>query len=304
MLAPNPVDDIINVMDIKADPADAGEHTVDELVSGMQFTEGPVWIADDNCLLFSDIQANRIMRWSDSEGVTVWREPSGSANGNTLDTEGRLITCEHGNRRVSRTEEDGSVVALAESYNGKRLNSPNDVVVKSDGTVWFTDPPYGIQPEEREQPANYVFRLDPDTGTLVVVADDFDRPNGLCFSPDEKKLYIADSSHEPGRSHVRVFDVTDDNGLAGGEVFAVIDPPSPDGMRADPHGRLYVAAGDGIHVFGPSGEMLGKIPTPIRPSNCEFGGPDGQTLFITARQSLYSIELGPRWISRRGAECL
>lgn len=262
-----------------------------ELATGLQFTEGPVWLSRDNSLLFSDIHADLIMRWSEEDGVSVWRDPSGNANGNTLDTEGRLVTCEHGNRRVSRTERDGSVVTLAGRYRGKRLNSPNDVVVKSDGTVWFTDPPYGIEPGEIEQPANCVFRLDPETGELTAVSDDFDRPNGLCFSPDERRLYVADSSHEPGRSHVRVFDVAADNTLTGGVVFAPIDPESPDGMRVDAKGTLYVAAGDGIHIFDPSGDMTGRIPTPIRPTNCEFGGADGRTLFITARQSLYSIRL-------------
>ncbi|MFC1672346.1 SMP-30/gluconolactonase/LRE family protein [Planctomycetota bacterium] len=206
-------------------------------------------------------------------------------------TEGRLVTCEHGARRVSRTEKDGSVVTLADSFQGRRLNSPNDVVVKSDGTVWFTDPPYGIGPEDIEQPTNYVFRLDPATNELTAVADDFDRPNGLCFSPDESKLYIADSSHEPGRSHVRVFDVTADNTLTGGEIFTPIDPESPDGMRFGPDGRLYVAAGDGIHIFDAAGTMVDKIEMPIRPSNLTFGGPDHKTLYITARPSLFSIRL-------------
>jgi gluconolactonase len=263
-----------------------------ELASGMQFTEGPVWLGTDNCLLFSDIHANRIMRWSDRDGLTVWRDPSGNANGNTLDSRGRLITCEHGTRRVSRTMEDGTVVTLADRHGGKRLNSPNDVVVKSDGTIWFTDPPYGITPDEIEQPANFVFRLDPGAGGPVPVADDFDRPNGLCFSPDETKLYIADSSHEPGRSHVRVFEVASDNTLSGGKVFARIDPESPDGMRFGPDGRLYVAAGDGIHIFDTGGTMAGKIEMPVRPSNCEFGGAGGGTLYITARRSLYCIQSG------------
>jgi gluconolactonase len=272
---------------MKSETAESG---LVELASGMQFTEGPVWLVCDNCLLFSDIHANRMMRWSEKDGLSVWRDPSGNANGNTLDRRGRLVTCEHGNRRVSLTQEDGAVVTLADRYRGKRLNSPNDVVVKSDGTVWFTDPPYGIEPESIEQPASFVFRLDPDGG-LAAVVDDFDRPNGLCFSPDEKRLYIADSSHEPGRSHVRVFDVGADNTLTGGEVFAKIDPESPDGMRFGPDGRLYVAAGDGIHIFDADGTMTGKVGMPIRPSNCEFGGADGRTLFITARQSLYSIGL-------------
>lgn len=269
--------------------ADDSELTT--LADGMQFTEGPVWVEAERCLLLSDIPASRTMRWSASDGLALWREPSGNANGNTLDRQGRLVTCEHGTRRVTRTEPDAAVVTLADTYQGKRLNSPNDVVVKSDGTIWFTDPPYGIEPEEREQPANYVFRLTPTSGALEPVADDFDRPNGLCFSPDERKLYIADSSHEPGRSHVRVFDVTAENALANGRLFAEIQPPAPDGMRTDTDGRLYVTAGDGIHVFDPSGGMLGKIRMPVRPSNCDFGGEGRHTLFITARSALFAVTL-------------
>jgi gluconolactonase len=257
-----------------------------KLATGFQFTEGPVWVADGDCLLFSDIPANRVYRWQEGQGVSVWREPTGNTNGNTLDRQGRLISCEHSGRRVTRTERDGSITVLADSYGGKRLNSPNDVVVQSDGVIWFTDPPYGIKPEQMEQPAKYVFRLDPD-GKLTVVADDFDMPNGLCFSPDEKLLYIADSSK---RHHVRVFTVKADHTLADGRLFATIDPGVPDGMRMDTAGWLYSTAHDGVHVYAPGGELLGKILVPEAPANCTFGG-DKRTLYITARTSLYAINL-------------
>lgn len=258
-----------------------------EIASGMEFTEGPVWLAKQAVLIFSDIPADEMKFWS-SAGLETFRKPSGHANGNTLDRQGRLLTCEHGTRRLSRTEADGSVVALAESFGGKRLNSPNDVVVKSDGSIWFTDPPYGIKPEQVEQPHNYVFRLDPERPEPVPVADDFDRPNGLCFSPDEKRLYIADSSE---RHHIRFFAVNDDNTLSGGNVFATIEPGVPDGMRVDLAGRLYSTAGDGVWVISPDGILLGKILVPQTPANCTFGGERRSTLYITARHSVYAVDL-------------
>ncbi len=267
------------------------DSSVEQVAAGMRFTEGPVWVPAENCLLFSDMPANSIMRWAPGEGASTWREPSHNANGNTLDLQGRLLTCEHGSRRLTRTEPDGTITVLASTYAGKKLNSPNDVVVKSDGTIWFTDPPYGIQKEQVEQEHNYVFRLDPGATEPVPVASDFGMPNGLCFSPDEKVLYIADSSD---RHHVRRFTVNPDNTLSGGEVFAVIDQGVPDGMRCDEEGRLYSTAGDGVHVFAPSGELVGRILTPESAANCAFGGSGGDTLYITARTSLYSVRLATR----------
>ena len=259
-----------------------------KLAGEFKFTEGPVWVADGGYLLFSDIPANRIIRWSPGDGATVWREPTGNANGNTLDRQGRLVTCEHSNRRVTRTEADETITILTDAYGGKKLNSPNDIVVKSDGTIWFTDPPYGIKPEQQEQPVNYVFRLDPDGG-LTVMADDFDRPNGLCFSPDESLLYIADSSD---RHHIRVLDVTAGNTLANGRLFTTITPGVPDGMRMDTEGRLYSTAGDGVHVYAPNGDLLGIILVPESPANCAFGDADKRTLYMTCRTSLYAVRLG------------
>lgn len=260
----------------------------ERIATGFQFTEGPVW-HPDGYLLFSDIPASRIYRWDPDGTVSVWREPSGNSNGLTFDRQGQLIACEHGNRRVSRTEPDGSVTTLADSYNGHRLNSPNDVVVRSDGLIYFTDPPYGIQPEEREQPCNGVYCIRPD-GTITLVADDFDRPNGLAFSPDESILYIDDSP----RRHVRAFKVQPDGTLTGGEVIADMDHPqpgSPDGMKIDQEGHLYVTGATGVWVFEPNGTLLGVVVTPERPANCAWGDEDYRTLYITARTSLYRIRV-------------
>lgn len=260
----------------------------EQVATGFQFTEGPVWLPDGS-LLFSDIPASRIYRWTPEAGAQVWREPTGNSNGLTLDRQGRLIACEHSGRRVSRTGADGAVVAVAEQYGGKRLNSPNDVVVKSDGTIYFTDPPYGIKPEEREQPCNGVYRILPD-GTLELVADDFDRPNGLAFSPDESILYIGDSP----RRHVRAFDVRPDGTLANSRILADMDHPqpgSPDGMKLDEAGHLYVTGATGVWVFEPDGACLGVIVTPERPANCAWGDADHKSLYITARTSLYRIRV-------------
>jgi gluconolactonase len=260
----------------------------ERLATGCQFTEGPVWLPD-GYLLFSDIPADRIYRWVPDGNVTVWREPSGNSNGLALDRQGRLIACEHGNRRVSRTAAGGAVDAVVDRYRGKRLNSPNDVVVKSDGTIYFTDPPYGIEAEEREQPCNGVYRILNDGG-LELLVDDFDRPNGLAFSPDESILYIADSP----RRHVRAFEVLPDGSLTNSRVFADMDHPqpgSPDGMKVDEEGHLYVAGATGVWVFEQDGTHLGVIVTPERPANCAWGDSDRKSLYITARTSLYRIRV-------------
>jgi len=263
---------------------------VRRIADGFQFTEGPVWMDDGGYLLFSDIPADAIYRWTEHEGHVVWRQPSGHANGNTVDGAGRLVTCEHGSRSVTRTDSDGTITTLASTYNDKKLNSPNDVVVKSDGTIWFTDPPYGIEPEMIEQPANYVFRLDDSGGEPVAVVSDMSRPNGLCFSPDEQYLYVADS--DKSAHHIRRFHVRSDNTLEGGEVFATVEPGPPDGMRMDSRGDLWTSAGDGVQAFSPAGTLLGKITTPKPASNCAFGGPDHRRLFITAQDSIWTVTLG------------
>jgi len=260
----------------------------ERLATGFEFTEGPVWWPE-GFLLFSDIPANRIYRWTPDGGAQVWRHPSGESNGLTRDLEGRLVACEHGNRRVSITDADGRVRVLAGQYAGGRLNSPNDIVVKSDGVVYFTDPPYGITPEQREQPVNGVYRILGD-GTIELLVDDFDRPNGLAFSPDESILYIDDSP----RRHVRAFDVRPDGTLDNSRLFADMDHPqpgSPDGMKVDAEGNVYVTGATGVWVFAPDGRHLGVIVPPERPANCAWGDDDLKSLYITAQTSLYRVRV-------------
>jgi len=259
------------------------------IAEGLRFTEGPCWWASAGCLIFSDIPADTLYRWTEQEGAAVFRRPSRRANGNTVDMDGNLITCEHGSRTVTRTTPGCDVTTIASSYRGRKLNSPNDVVVRSDGAVWFTDPPYGVKPEEREQPANYVFRLDPGADEPMAACDSLSRPNGLCFSPDERILYIADSDTET--HHIRRFGLGPDNTLTGGDVFAVIGCGVPDGLRCDADGRLYSTAGDGVWVFDAGGTLLGKIHTPETAANCTFGGTEGRTLFITATSRVWAVDL-------------
>ncbi len=273
---------------------------LDELYSGCRWAEGPVWFADLDCLVFSDIPNERLLRYVPGSGVSTFRASSNFANGNTRDRQGRLVTCEHGTRRVTRTEVDGRITVLADRFEGKRLNSPNDVVVKSDGSIWFTDPTYGILSDyegykaEPELSTHNVFRLDSATGEMSIVVDDFGQPNGLAFSPDESLLYVADSasSHdERWPSHIRVFDVADGRRLANGRVFATIDKGLPDGFRVDLAGNVWTSAGDGVHCFAPDGTLLGKILVPQTVANLTFGGPRRNRLFITATTSLYAVYL-------------
>ncbi|MBU2486475.1 MAG: SMP-30/gluconolactonase/LRE family protein [Alphaproteobacteria bacterium] len=275
-----------------------GNAPVRQLATGFDWVEGPVWFGDADCLLFSDIPNNRIMRWTPGAGTSVFRQPSNYANGHTRDREGRLISCEHGMRRVTRTELDGSITVIADQYQGKRLNSPNDVVVKSDGTIWFSDPHYGIMTNyegfksEQELPCN-VYRADPATGSLTAVATDFNCPNGLAFSPDESRLYIADTGRmfEKDPQHIRVFDCSADGTLSGGGVFHVISPGCADGFRVDTDGNIWSSAADGVHCINPDGILLGKILVPEIVSNVCFGGRAKHQLFITATTSVYSVIL-------------
>jgi gluconolactonase len=266
----------------------APEARLEKLATGMKFTEGPVWLAQDGgFLVFSDIPANELKKWTFAGGLTTFRNPSQNANGNTVDRAGRLISCEHSGRRVAVLEKNGTLQTLVDRHDGKRFNSPNDAVVKSDGTVWFTDPTYGLpRGEPKEQEGNFVFRFDPQTKVTTIVGRGFDMPNGLCFSPDEKKLYVADSGKP---KHIRAFEVQSDGTLKGGEAFCQIDQGVPDGIRCDEAGRVYSSTGDGVQIFGPEGKLLGRILVPESPANLCFGGADGKTLFITAPTSLYSI---------------
>jgi gluconolactonase len=264
----------------------AADARVEKLAGDMGFTEGPAW-HPGGFLIFSDIPNNELKKWTKDGGLTTFRKPSQNVNGNTIDLLGRLVSAEHSGRRVSVTEKDGTVKAVVTEFDGKKFNSPNDVVVKSDGTFWFTDPPYGLpKGEKKEQEGNYVFRFDPKSKKTTIVIKDSDMPNGLVFSPDEKKLYVADSGTP---KHIRAFDVNADGTVGEGKVFCKIDKGGPDGIRCDADGRVWSSAGDGVHIFAPDGSLIGKILTPEGPANLGFGGTDGKTLFITARKSLYSI---------------
>ncbi len=288
-------------------PYVVGNARLEVLHTGMRWAEGPVWFADAGCLLLSDVPSNRILRWVEGQGASVYREPSSNANGNTRDRQGRLLTCESGGRRVVRTELDGSQTVLADRYQGQRLNSPNDIVVKSDDTIWFTDPDYGILSDftgnkaPSEIGACHVFRLDPGTGELSSVCGDMAKPNGLAFSPDERILYVADSgaSHDPeGPHHILAFDVGEQGALRNRRVFAVIDAGIPDGFRVDVDGHVWTSAEDGVHCIAPDGELIGKISVPETVANLTFGGPKRNRLFIAAASSLYAVYVGTRGAQR------
>jgi gluconolactonase len=269
---------------------------VERLGTSMKFIEGPVWSdADGGRLLFSDIPASEMKSWTAADGVTTYLKDTHQANGNTIDRQRQILSCEHEDRRVAIVHADGKRESLVDRYDGQRFNSPNDVVVKSDGTVWFTDPTYGLGKNPKDQSANHVFCFDPKTKQVKPVVSDFDQPNGLCFSPDERTLYIADSGKP---HHIRAFDVQPDNMLANGRVFCVIDKGIPDGIRCDEKGNVWSSASDGVHVFAPDGKLLGKIPVPETPANLCFGGGDGKTLFITARTSLYAIKTNVKGAKR------
>jgi gluconolactonase len=271
------------------------------------WAEGPVYFPASDLLVWSDIPNNRMLRWAPGMGVGVYRAPSNYSNGNTRDAEGRMVSCEHGARRVTRTEHDGSITVIASHFEGKRFNSPNDVIVDSHGGIWFTDPDYGIISDYEGYRADSeigrcnVYRIAPGGTQAQIVCDDFVKPNGLAFSPDESKLYIADSgaSHsEDDPRHIRVFDVASDGALRNGRVFIAMKTGVPDGMRLDEHGNVWTSADDGVHCYAPDGTLLGKILIPEVVANLTFGGIDRNRLFIAATTSIYSLYVGVRGAGR------
>jgi len=276
------------------------------LGEGYAWLEGPVWFADQDCLLVSDLPHDRILRWSERGGVSIFREPAGFANGHARDREGRLIGCSHRHRYIERTELDGTITVLASHFEGKRLNAPNDIVCKSDGTIWFSDPIYGISTDYEggkhtpELPPR-VYRLDPRDGSLCVVADDFTGPNGLAFSPDERWLYIGETGEQFSDAvprHIRRFAVGEDGTLSGGEIFQSVSPGYADGFRVDEDGNIWSGAGDGVHCIDPSGALLGKILTGCTVSNLAFGGRNRSRLFLCASHRLQAIYVNVRGAAR------
>ena len=271
---------------------------LERLYTGCRWSEGPAYFPAGRYLLWSDIPNNRIMRYDENDGhVSVFRQPSNNTNGHTVDRQGRLVSCEHLGRRVTRTEIDGTITVIADRYQGKRFNSPNDVVVKSDGSIWFTDPAYGIDWDYEGERATseigacHVYRVDPSSGEVTIVADDFVRPNGLAFSPDESKLYIADTgvSHVVnGPRHIRVFDVVNGKTLKGGQVFAECTAGVFDGFRFDENGNLWTSAADGVHCYNPTADLIGKIKVPEIVANVCFGALRRNRLYICGTTSLYA----------------
>ncbi|MEH2297654.1 MAG: SMP-30/gluconolactonase/LRE family protein [Nostoc sp.] len=285
-------------------PPDA---SLQKLANGAVHSESPLYFHEDDSVVWSDAHGNRLLRWSATENVSVLRDPSDYQSGNYRDLEGRLVACSSGLRAIIRRENDGEWKVLVDRYQNKRLNSPNDLVVKSDGTIWFTDPPYGItEPNqgyggEQEQPGSYVYRFDPATGEISPIVTDMVRPNGLAFSPDESLLYVSDTAAfniPGGPHHIRVYEVVDDRHVKNGRVFCVIDPGQPDGFRVDEHGNVFTSSQDSVQIYAPDGTQLGKILVPETSTNLTFGGKEGDCLFITAGHSLYAIDLNTRGVQQ------
>ena len=300
----------VEVLDPRFNACIIGHARVERLWTGARWSEGPAWFAAGRYLVWSDIPNNRLLRYDDCNGqVSVFRSPSNNSNGNTVDGQGRLVTCEHLARRVTRTEHDGAIRVIADRYKGKRFNSPNDVVVKSDGSIWFTDPPYGILFDyeggraESEIGACHVYRVDPETSEVTIVADDFDKPNGLAFSPDETFLYVADTGithRDGGPKHIRRLAVhADGRTLGRSTVFADCTAGLFDGFRVDEAGRLWASAADGVHCYAPDGQLIGKIRIPELVSNLCFGGEKLNRLFICGTTSLYAIYLAINGLAKR-----
>ena len=297
-------DPAIEIVDPRFAKYVLGSAAIERLWTGARWTEGPVWFGDGRYLLFSDIPNNRIMRWSEETGrVTTFRQPSNNTNGNTRDRQGRLISCEHDSRRVTRTEHDGTITVLIDQFEGKTLNAPNDVVVHADGHIWFTDPGYGILMNYEGHRAEFelptrVYRLNPESGAATVATESLEKPNGLAFSPDFNTLYVSDTgaSHKPGHPHhIRQFDVVNEANLENERLFCDMGAGVSDGFRVDVDGNVWTSAGwggadyDGVHVFAPNGDLIGRIHLPEVVSNLTFGGQKKNRLFITGSQSLYSL---------------
>jgi gluconolactonase len=311
----NPVtypDPAVRVMDLRFAKYVVHNAAVERLYTGTRWSEGPVWFGDGGYLLWSDIPNNRMLRWMEATGeVSVFRSPSNYSNGNYRDRQGRLLTCEHDSRRLTRTEYDGTITVLMDGFQGKKLNAPNDLAVHSDGAIWFTDPGYGIMSDYEGHKAAFelpavVYRLDPKTREATVVASDMDKPNGICFSPDEKLLYIVDTGapRHAGDPHpIRVYDVVDGMRLKNGRLFVNMAPGSSDGIRCDVDGNVWSAAGwagngyNGVHVFAPDGTMIGAIDLPETCANLCFGGAKKNRLFMAASQSLYAL-----YVNAQGAQ--
>jgi len=305
-------DPAVEVVDPRFEKYKVGNTAIERLYTGTRWAEGPAWFGDGRYLLFSDIPNNRILRWLEDTGeVSVFRSPSNYTNGNTRDKQGRLLSCEHDTRRVTRTELDGTITVLIDGFEGKKLNAPNDLAVHSDGAIWFTDPGYGIMSNYEghkakfELPAN-VYRLDPNRREATVVVSNLDKPNGICFSPDEKKLYVVDTGvpkHPADQRPIWVYDVENGVRLKNGRIFANMAPGSSDGIRCDVDGNLWSAAGwagegfNGVHVFAPEGALIGRIHLPETCANLCFGGAKRNRLFMAASQSLYAV-----YVNTEGAQ--
>ncbi len=299
-------DPAITVLDPRFQKYTLFAAAVERIATGLRWAEGPVWFGDGRYLLCSDIPNNRVLKWDEETGnVSVHRKPSNFANGHTRDRQGRLVSCEHGGRQVVRTEYDGSTTVLADSFNGKPLNSPNDVVVKSDGSVWFTDPPFGIMGhyegyDATPQQPTCIYRWDPATGQCSVVSDAVDKPNGLCFSPDERLLYVVESGAEPRR--IRVFDVAGERLVNDRVFFTCGHDVHPDGFRCDVDGNLWAGWGgglgvDGVMVLAPDATPIGHIALPERCANLCFGGAARNRLFMAASQSVYALYVNTQGVA-------
>ncbi|MBV8887046.1 MAG: SMP-30/gluconolactonase/LRE family protein [Chroococcidiopsidaceae cyanobacterium CP_BM_RX_35] len=299
--------EFIEIYDERLQPLLRPGASLQKIANNAVHSEGPVYFHEDDSIVWSDAHGNRLLRWSASDGVSILRDPSDYQSGNYRDREGRLVACSSGKRAIIRREHDGQWKVLVDSYQGKRLNSPNDLVVKSDGTIWFTDPPYGItQPDQgyggkQEQAGSFVYRFDPATGEINAVVTDMVRPNGLAFSPDEHLLYVSDTAAfniPQGPHHIRVYEVVNSQHVINGRVFAVIEPGQPDGLRVDEHGNVFTSSQDSVQVYAPDGTRLGKILVPETCANLTFGGQERDRLLIAAGKSLYAIDLNTHGVQQ------